>query len=52
MFTSVVDSEYAGHFPTDRPLRAEMFLDKPVPIAKILEVANRYAGRPTPQACA
>jgi CheY-like chemotaxis protein len=50
MFTSVVDSEYAGHFPTDRPLRAEMFLDKPVPISKILEVANRYAGRPAPQA--
>jgi two-component system alkaline phosphatase synthesis response regulator PhoP len=48
MLTSIVDSEYAGHFPTDRPLRAAMFLDKPVPISKILEVANRYAGRPTP----
>ncbi len=44
MLTSIVDSEYAGHFPTDRPLKAHMFLDKPVPIDKILEVANRYAG--------
>jgi hypothetical protein len=48
MLTSIVDSEYGGHFPTDRPLRAEMFLDKPVPIEKILEVANHYAGRPAP----
>jgi response regulator RpfG family c-di-GMP phosphodiesterase len=48
MLTSIVDSEYGGHFPTDRPLRAEMFLDKPVPTEKILEVANHYAGRPAP----
>jgi CheY-like chemotaxis protein len=47
MLTSIVDSEYAGHFPTDRPLRAQLFLDKPVPIEKILEVANQFAGRPT-----
>ena len=46
MLTSIVDSEYAGHFPTDRPLRAQMFLDKPVPIEEILEVANRLAGEP------
>jgi response regulator RpfG family c-di-GMP phosphodiesterase len=52
MFTSIVDSEYSGHFPTDRPLRAEMFLDKPVPISKILEVASHYAGRPASQASA
>ena len=44
MLTSIVDSEYAGHFPTDRPLRAHLFLDKPVPIEKIVEVANQYAG--------
>jgi two-component system alkaline phosphatase synthesis response regulator PhoP len=43
MLTSIVGSEYAGHFPTDGPLHAHMFLDKPVPIDKILEVANRYA---------
>jgi CheY-like chemotaxis protein len=46
MLTSIVDSEYAGHFPTDRPLHANLFLDKPVPLTKILEVANRYAGSP------
>ncbi len=45
MLTSIVDSEFAGHFPTDRPLHAHMFLDKPVPITKILEVANHYAGQ-------
>jgi two-component system alkaline phosphatase synthesis response regulator PhoP len=47
MLTSIVDSEFAGHFPTDRPLRAHLFLDKPVPIDKIVEVANRFAGQPT-----
>jgi two-component system alkaline phosphatase synthesis response regulator PhoP len=46
MLTSIVDSEYAGHFPTDRPLRAHLFLDKPVPLDKILEVANQFAGQP------
>jgi two-component system alkaline phosphatase synthesis response regulator PhoP len=46
MLTSIVDSEYAGHFPTDRPLQARMFLDKPVPMSQILQVANRFAGQP------
>jgi CheY-like chemotaxis protein len=50
MLTSIVSSEYAGHFPTDRPLRAHMFLDKPVPLDKIREVANRFAGQPSPLA--
>jgi two-component system alkaline phosphatase synthesis response regulator PhoP len=45
MLTSIVDSEYAGHYPTDRPIHAHLFLDKPVPLSKILEVANRYAGQ-------
>jgi two-component system alkaline phosphatase synthesis response regulator PhoP len=44
MLTSIVDSEYAGHFPTDRPLQAHLFLDKPVPIEEIVEVANQFAG--------
>jgi two-component system nitrogen regulation response regulator NtrX len=48
MLTSIVDSEYAGHFPTDRPLHADMFLDKPVPLSKILEIANRFAAQPSP----
>ena len=46
MLTSIVDSEYAGHFPTDRPLHANLFLDKPVPLAKVVEIANRYAHQP------
>lgn len=45
MLTSIVDSEYAGYFPTDRPLHAHMFLDKPVPMSKILEVANKYTSQ-------
>jgi CheY-like chemotaxis protein len=49
MLTSIVDSEYAGHFPTDRPLHANLFLDKPVPLTEILEVANRFAGRSASQ---
>jgi response regulator RpfG family c-di-GMP phosphodiesterase len=47
MLTSIVDSEFAGHFPTDRPLHAHLFLDKPVPISRILELANQYAGQPS-----
>ena len=47
MLTSIVDSEYAGHFPTDQPLHAHLFLDKPVPISKLLEVANQFAGQPS-----
>lgn len=46
MLTSIVASEYAGHFPTDQPLHAHLFLDKPVPVSKILEIANQYAGQP------
>ncbi|HSJ55721.1 MAG TPA: response regulator [Anaerolineae bacterium] len=45
--TSIVSSEYTGHFPTDRPLQARAFLDKPAPMAKILDLANRFAGAPT-----
>ncbi|HER33875.1 MAG TPA: response regulator [Halothiobacillaceae bacterium] len=45
--TSIVSSEYAGHFPTDRPLRVKIFLDKPAPMARILELANRFAGSPS-----
>lgn len=43
MLTSIVDSEYAGHFPTDGPLHAHMFLDKPVAVSTILKIAARYA---------
>ncbi len=47
ILTSIVDSRYAGHFPTDRPLHAHMFLDKPVSLDKILEIANRFAAQPS-----
>jgi CheY-like chemotaxis protein len=40
MISSVTKSEYAGHFPTDRPLHVELFIDKPVPLRKLLELAN------------
>jgi response regulator RpfG family c-di-GMP phosphodiesterase len=52
MLTSIVDSEYSGHFPTDKPLHAHMFLDKPVPLTKILEVADRFTGRTRVQTAA
>ncbi len=45
MVSSIVDSEYSGHFPTDRPLHAHMFLDKPVPLSRLLEVAHRFVGQ-------
>jgi two-component system alkaline phosphatase synthesis response regulator PhoP len=52
MLTSIVSSEYAGHFPTDRPLHAHLFLDKPVPMSKILEVANQFAKQSSAMATA
>ena len=45
MLTSIVDSEYAGYFPTDGTLHAHMFLDKPVPVKRILDLANRFVVR-------
>ena len=48
ILTSVVQSEYSGHYPTDRPIRAHMFLDKPVPLDRVLEIANRFAAVPAP----
>jgi len=42
MVTSVTDSKYIGLFPTDRPLHVDLFLDKPVPLAKLVELANRF----------
>ena len=43
MVTSVVDSEYVGYFPTDRALHVDMFLEKPVPLTKFVELANKFA---------
>lgn len=48
MLTSIVGSEFAGHFPTDRPLHAHKFLDKPVPLSQIIEIASHFACQPAP----
>jgi len=48
MVTSIVDSKYLGYFPTDRPLHVDMFLDKPVPLSKFVELANRFAQHKQP----
>jgi CheY-like chemotaxis protein len=42
MVSSIVESGLSGHFPTDRPLHVHMFLDKPVPLPKLLEIANSF----------
>lgn len=42
MVTSIVGSQLAGYFPTDRPLHVDMFLDKPVPLSEFVKVANRF----------
>ena len=40
MVSSITASEYTGYFPTDQPLHVHKFLDKPVPLHKLLDVAN------------
>ena len=45
MISSVTSSEYTGHFPTDRPLHVHVFLDKPVSLCKLVEIANDFANR-------
>jgi len=42
MASSIAASDYAGYFPTDQTLHVHMFLDKPVPLRKLLEVANSF----------
>ncbi|MDH7487189.1 MAG: response regulator [Anaerolineae bacterium] len=41
--SSIIDSPYAAQFPQDRYLHTKMFLNKPVSIPKLLEIANKYA---------
>jgi CheY-like chemotaxis protein len=48
MLTSIVDTEYVGHFPTDRYLHVDQFLTKPIPLPEILKIANRVARRSAP----
>jgi len=45
MLTSIVDTEYLGHFPTDRPLAVDQFLTKPLPLSEVLRIANEAAGQ-------
>jgi two-component system, OmpR family, alkaline phosphatase synthesis response regulator PhoP len=44
MLTSILDTEYIGHFPTDKPLAVDQFLTKPVPMADVLRIANETVG--------
>ena len=45
MLTSIVDTEYVGHFPTDRYLHVDQFLTKPIALPEILKIANSVVGR-------
>lgn len=40
MVSSIASSHLGGHFPTDRPLHVDKFLDKPVPLQTLVDVAN------------
>lgn len=42
MASSIVSSDLAGHFPTDQTLHVHRFLDKPIPLRTLLEVANEF----------
>jgi response regulator RpfG family c-di-GMP phosphodiesterase len=44
MLTSIMDTEYIGHFPTDKPLPVDQFLTKPVPMAEVLRIAGEIIG--------
>jgi len=46
MVSSIADSDLAGFFPTDRPLHVHKFLDKPIPLQKLIEIANEFAAQP------
>ena len=50
MASSVADSAYARYFPTDQPLHVHMFLDKPIPVHKLLDVANSLVQQKEPPA--
>jgi len=41
MITSITSSEYLADFPIDSTLHVDMFLSKPVPLPKFVEIANR-----------
>jgi CheY-like chemotaxis protein len=42
MISSVAKTEYSAHFPTDRALHIDQFLDKPVSLKKLRQVANDF----------
>ena len=46
VISSVLGSKYSGHFPTDQQLHIHMFLDKPVPLRKLVEVAKSLGQKP------
>ncbi len=40
MVSSILESGYGGHFPTDQTLHVHQFLDKPVPLHKLVQIAE------------
>jgi CheY-like chemotaxis protein len=40
MVTSIMGTDYAGHFPTDQPLHVRLFLDKPLAPEELVEVSD------------
>ena len=45
MVSSIAGSQLGGHFPTDQPLHIRQFLDKPVPLPKLVQVANELVSQ-------
>jgi len=50
MVTSITQSEYAGMFPTDEYIPADVFLTKPVNPARLLEEIRRLTAAQSPSA--
>jgi CheY-like chemotaxis protein len=42
MVSSIAESRYTGFFPTDQQLHVHMFVDKPVTMRRLLEIANNF----------
>lgn len=40
MVSSILRSDFAGHFPTDQPLHVRLFLDKPLRPEALVEVSD------------
>lgn len=45
MVSSIAGTDYGGYFPTDHPLHVHRFLDKPVPLQTLIDVANELVSQ-------